>query len=364
MRKRKNILSDATNPAAKPPDEPAAQLLEWYDRHRRVLPWRAAPGETPNPYRVWLSEIMLQQTTVAAVKPYYEKFLRLFPDIHALSAAPDDDVMTAWAGLGYYSRARNLLKCARLLVAERDGLFPNTETDLLKLPGIGPYTAAAMAAIAFNRPAVPVDGNIERVVARFHALTTPPPELKAEVKTHAAALLPTVASHNRSGDLAQAMMDLGATVCTPKCPNCLLCPWQEACRARRQGMAETLPLRAPKKPKPDRSGTVWWLENKRGEVLMQRRPDKGLLGGMMAVPSTGWDSDNDTALPDRLEGWTALPGEVAHVFTHFRLSLKVKTRTAPKGFRKPADYEWVHPKDFPDTALPGVMRKVVSHVLG
>ena len=356
MPKRKNNLVKM---------QAAQKILGWYDRHRRVLPWRALPDETPDPYRVWLSEIMLQQTTVVTVKPYYENFLHLFPTLHDLAAAPDDAVMTAWAGLGYYSRARNLLKCARTLVAKHNGIFPQSESALLTLPGIGPYTAAAIAAIAFNQQAAPVDGNIERVLARLLALTTPLPKLKTEVKTFAAQLLEPDAPHNRPGDIAQAMMDLGATICTPKRPNCLLCPWQEDCTAKHQGIAETLPRRAPKKPKPERQGTVWWLENEKGEVLMHRRPEKGLLGGMMMLPSAGWDADNDSTLPDILpQDWTPLAGSVVHVFTHFRLTLKVECLTAPKGFRKPTSYKWVHPRDFPDTALPSVMRKVITHVLG
>lgn len=354
----------------------AQKLLGWYDCHRRVLPWRALPDEAPDPYRVWLSEIMLQQTTVVTVKPYYEKFLNLFPTIHDLAAAPDDKVMTAWAGLGYYTRARNLLKCARTLVAERNGIFPQSESALLSLPGIGPYTAAAIAAIAFNQQAAPVDGNIERVLARLLALNTPLPKLKAEVKTFATQLLEPEAPHNRPldnrpGDIAQAMMDLGATICTPKRPNCLLCPWQEDCAAKHQGIEETLPRRAPKKPKPERQGTIWWLENEKGEVLMHRRPKKGLLGGMMMLPSAGWDPDNDSTLRDILpQDWTPLAGSVVHVFTHFRLTLKVERlaitppTSAPPHFDPPPAHIWVHPKDFHDTALPSVMRKVVTHVLG
>lgn len=340
-------------------------ILTWYDRHARRLPWRAQAGETADPYRVWLSEIMLQQTTVATVKPYFEKFCTLFPAVHDLAAAADDEVMAAWAGLGYYSRARNLLKCARLVVAEHGGVFPDSEAELLKLPGIGPYTAAAIAAIAFNRAAAPVDGNIERVLARLYALTTPLPALKTEIKACAENLVP----QDRPGDFAQAMMDLGATLCTPKRPNCLLCPWQAGCAAHRQGIAETLPRRAPKKPKPERSGVVWWLENHHGEVLMYRRPDRGLLGGMLMFPSSGWDAANDTNLTAQLSpamqaNWTALPGTVVHVFTHFRLTLNVQAQTAPKGFRKPQGYQWVHPKNFQTRALPSVMKKVVGLVLG
>ena len=343
---------------------PAELLLDWYDAHARSLPWRAKPDEKPEPYYVWLSEIMLQQTTVTTVKPYFERFLTLFPTVLDLAAAEDDAVMAAWAGLGYYSRARNLLKCARLVVADYGGQFPDTEDALLKLPGIGPYTAAAIAAIAFNRPAAPVDGNIERVLARLFDLHTPLPALKAEVKEQNQKLVPQA----RPGDFAQAMMDLGATLCTPKRPDCLICPWREICQARAKGTAELLPKKAPKKPKPERSGTVFWLENQNGEVLMARRPDKGLLGGMRVFPSTGWDTPNNSTLPDKLpaemqKGWTKLDAEVVHVFTHFRLTLTVQAQTVPKGWRKPDGFDWVAPRDFDSQALPSVMIKVAKAVL-
>ena len=356
-------------------------LLDWYDRHRRQMPWRAARGTTPDPYHVWLSEVMLQQTTVATVKPYFEKFLRLFPTLAELAAAPDDDVLTAWAGLGYYSRARNLLKCARAVVAEHGGALPADEAALLALPGIGPYTAAAIAAIAFGLPTAPVDGNIERVLARVYGLTTPLPKLKQEVRPLMVQLVDGV-PHGRAGDFAQGLMDLGSGICTPKRPHCGVCPLRAGCVAAAEGTAETLPRRAPKKPKPERRGTIYWLENAQGAVLMVRRPERGLLGGMLAFPSTGWDAENDTTLPALLpDGWQAVCGEVVHVFTHFRLTLRVQRQRAPKGFRKPAGgggvsagmakdsgggaaggatYEWVMPHDFPNRALPSVMRKVVA----
>ncbi len=346
--------------------DPVSALLDWYDENARSLPWRAPRTIAPDPYHVWLSEIMLQQTTVTTVKPYFEKFLTLFPTVEALAAAQDDAVMAAWAGLGYYSRARNLLNCARLIANTHAGRFPDTEAELLGLPGIGPYTAAAIAAIAFNRQAAPVDGNIERVLARLYALETPLPEVKVQVKAKNEALVP----QDRPGDFAQAMMDLGATICTPKRPNCLLCPWQGICAARKKGLAETLPKRAPKKPKPHRTGTIYWLENAKGEVLLHRRPDKGLLGGMLCFPSNGWDAANDSPLPTLLgnrqasqNGWTQLEAEVVHVFTHFRLTLNVQARTAPKGFRKPADHIWLHPRAFDTAALPSVMMKVAKAVL-
>ena len=234
----------------------------------------------------------------------------------------------------------------------------------MALPGIGPYTAAAIVAIAFNQPAAPVDGNIERVLSRLYKLQTPMPALKAEVKQANAKLVPK----DRPGDFAQAMMDLGATICTPKRPDCPTCPWAEICAARAANIADTLPKRAPKKPKPARSGSVFWLENARGDVLMARRPDKGLLGGMLVFPSTGWDTPNNSRLPTLLpaamqEGWTPLEGEIVHVFTHFRLTLRVLAQTAPKGWRKPAGFEWVHPKKFTGEALPSVMMKVAKAVL-
>ena len=251
-----------------------------------------------------------------------------------------------------------------MVVADYRGRFPDNEDSLLKLPGIGPYTAAAIAAIAFNQPAAPVDGNIERVLARLFDLHTPLPALKSEIKAENQKLVP----HARPGDFAQAMMDLGATLCTPKRPDCLICPWREICQARGKGTAELLPKKAPKKPKPERSGTVFWLENQKGEVLMARRPDKGLLGGMRVFPSTGWDAPNNSSLPDRLPadmqtGWTKLDTEVVHVFTHFRLTLIIQAQTAPKGWRKPHGFDWVSPRDFDSHALPSVMMKVAKAVL-
>ena len=359
-----------TTPTASPTETaPASALLDWYDAHARDLPWRILPaaarkGAKPDPYRIWLSEIMLQQTNVTTVRPYYEKFLALFPTVQALAAAPDEQVMAAWAGLGYYSRARNLVKCARAVVANFEGRFPDTEEQLLSLPGIGPYTAAAIAAIAFNQPAAPVDGNIERVLSRLYNLQTPMPALKAEVKQANAKLVPK----DRPGDFAQAMMDLGASLCTPKRPNCLICPWRAPCLARQAGIEESLPIRAPKKPKPERQGTVFWLENAKGHVLMARRPDKGLLGGMLVFPSLGWDAPNESRLPELLppdckDMWTPLEGEVVHVFTHFKLTLSIVAQTAPKGFRAPTGFQWVAPKAFAQEALPSVMTKIWKTVL-
>src|SRR5262245_39419565 len=268
----------ASGVAERQPD--AAALLAWYDRHRRVLPWRAAPGETPDPYRVWLSEIMLQQTTVKAVGPYYVRFLKRFPTVERLAAAPLDDVLKAWAGLGYYARGRNRHAGGRAMVAQDGGKFPDTEEGLQKLPGIGPYTAAAIAAIAFDRPAVAVDGNVERVIARLCAIDEPLSAAKPRIREVAARMTPS----RRPGDFAQAMMDLGATICTPKQPACILCPWNEACAALRHGAPETFPRKAPKAERPLRRGAAFVAVRADGFLLVRTRPEKGLLGGMTEVP--------------------------------------------------------------------------------
>ncbi len=261
-------------------------MLAWYDRHARALPWRVPPrsGAQADPYRVWLSEIMLQQTTVAAVAPYYRRFLERWPTIETLAAAIREDVLAAWAGLGYYTRARKLHECAVVVAGNYGGRFPETEAELLELPGIGPYTAAAIAAIAFGQKATVVDGNVERVIARLFAIETPLPDAKAEVRSLTATLVP----EDRAGDFAQAMMDLGATICTTKRPACALCPWTQGCAARLKGVAELLPRRAAKAERPVRKGVAFLARDKRGFILLRRRADKGLLGGMLEVPSTPW----------------------------------------------------------------------------
>jgi A/G-specific adenine glycosylase len=348
----------------KPSTADPADLLAWYDRHRRILPWRARKGETPDPYRVWLSEIMLQQTTVKTVAPFYSKFLARWPTVQALAAASLDDVLRAWAGLGYYARARNLHACAKAVVDRHGGTFPASLDALRALPGIGDYTAAAVAAIAFDAAAVPVDGNVERVVARLFAVEVVLPGAKAEIKSWAASLLPL----RRAGDFAQGLMDLGATICSPKRPACALCPWNAACVAFARGEQETFPRKAPKREGKLRYGAAFVARRADGRVLLRKRPEMGLLGSMTEVPGSEWahDFDAKTALrgAPRFRGktnWRKLPGTVRHVFTHFPLELTVfvaqvaRTAPAPKGTR------WVKIMDLPDEALPNVMRKVIAH---
>jgi A/G-specific adenine glycosylase len=340
-------------------------LLAWYDRHRRVLPWRAKPGETADPYRVWLSEIMLQQTTVKAVAPYFARFLARWPDVQSLAAAPLDDVLRLWAGLGYYARARNLHACARAVV-ERGG-FPRTESELLELPGIGRYTAAAVAAIAYDVKAVPVDGNVERVVTRLFAVEDELPGAKPDIHRHAQTLAP----ERRAGDFAQALMDLGATICTPAKPACALCPWMDTCAARRRGDPQSFPRKAPKREGRLRRGAAFVLVRADGCVLVRSRPPKGLLGGMTEVPTGAWgyEFDHADALKDqpRLESakprWRRLPGVVRHVFTHFPLELTVYAAEVPARTAAPRDARWTPIADLPGEALPNVMRKVLAHAL-
>jgi A/G-specific adenine glycosylase len=298
--------------AAKHSPSIAQHLLDWYDTHRRTLPWRAAAGETPDPYRVWLSEVMLQQTGVATVIPRFEAWIARWPDFASLAAAGDDDVMAAWAGLGYYARARNLVACAKAVVANHDGHFPGTETELRKLPGIGDYTAAAIAAIAFGEAATVVDANVERVVARLFRATTRP-----AVRAAAESITPSA----RAGDFAQAMMDLGSAICLPRKPRCLLCPLREDCAAFAAGDQEAYPVKAAKAAKPQRFGTIFWAQAG-GDVLLVRRPPRGLLGGMRALPTGPWTSEPPgTADAPLATGWTMLNTSVSHGFTHFDLQL-------------------------------------------
>jgi A/G-specific adenine glycosylase len=342
----------------------AADLLAWYDRHRRILPWRARKGETPDPYRVWLSEIMLQQTTVKAVAPYYARFLARWPTIGALAKASQDDVLRAWAGLGYYARARNLHACAREVVGRHGGKFPASLEALRALPGIGEYTAAAVAAIAFDAPAVPVDGNVERVVARLFAIEDELPAAKPAIKRLAASLLPA----HRAGDFAQALMDLGATICSPKRPACALCPWNEACLAFARGDQETFPRKAPKREGRLRLGAAYVALRADGRVLLRTRPEKGLLGAMTEVPGSAWAHDFDPiyalrSAPRLKTKWRKLPGVVTHVFTHFPLELTVFLAHLPRATPAPKGARWTPLSALPGEALPNVMRKVIAHAL-
>ena len=353
------------------PIEPeiAVALLAWYDRERRVLPWRSAPGETPDPYRVWLSEIMLQQTTVKAVLPRYGAFLRRWPDVEALARAELGEVLAAWAGLGYYARARNLHACARAVADRHGGTFPAVESELRQLPGVGGYTAAAIAAIAFGRRATPVDGNVERVVARLFAVAARLPEGKAEIKALAATLTPA----ERAGDFAQAMMDLGATICTPRKPACGLCPVRPGCRGYADGLAEVLPYREEKTARPLRRGVAFVALREDGAVLLRERPLHGLLGGMLETPSSPWKQAalNGTSVgrhaPLKAD-WQRLPGLVEHVFTHFRLELtvyraEVELDAKPNHAAEPERCRWLKLRELSGAALPSVMRKVLLHAL-
>ena len=323
---------------------PAETLLGWYDAHARALPWRTPPGAgtAPDPYRVWLSEVMLQQTTTAAVAPYFARFIARWPDVAALAGTDDAALMAAWAGLGYYARARNLLACARAVVRDHGGRFPADETTLRTLPGIGRYTAAAIAAIAFGRRAVVVDGNVERVIARLFAVEKPMPAARETLHGLAATLTP----ERRAGDYAQAMMDLGATICTPRTPRCLLCPLRAGCAGHAAGEAERYPLKIPKAAKPQRHGIAYWL-TAGDAVLLVRRPPRGLLGGMRALPGGAWDGSKAPPLDLR---WQPL-GAVRHVFTHFALTLEVRAATlvAPD---PSLDGEWWPIATLSDAGLP------------
>lgn len=349
--KKASTASNATLPAV---------LLDWYDRHRRAMPWRALPGQIADPYHVWLSEIMLQQTTVATVGPYFERFLGRWPTVEALAAAALDEVLHAWQGLGYYARARNLHKCAKAVTEEFGGRFPDTEAALLELPGVGPYTAAAVAAIAFDRKATVVDGNVERVMARIFAIETLLPAAKDEMRARAAELTP----ETRCGDYAQAVMDLGATICSPRNPACAICPWRDFCAARSRGIEADLPRRAPKAQKPTRRGVAFWAVAPDGAVLLRRRIESGLLGGMMEVPSTEWhETGGDTAAAIAAApvgaDWQPVTGLVRHTFTHFHLELTVLAARVPKSAASAVGGVWCPAGQFADYALPTVMKKVV-----
>jgi A/G-specific adenine glycosylase len=331
-------------------------LLGWYDSHARVLPWRVGPAEraegvVPDPYRVWLSEIMLQQTTVAAVRDYFHRFTRRWPTVRALADAEDSEVMAEWAGLGYYARARNLLKCARVVADRHDGRFPDTRAALMELPGIGPYTAAAIAAIAFDRAETVVDGNVERVMARLHAIETPLPAAKKDLVKLAADLTPV----HRPGDYAQAVMDLGATICTPRSPACGICPWIHACAGRAAGIAAELPRKTPKKAQPVRYGIAWIGRRADGAWLLETRPESGLLGGMLGWPGTDW-SEAPQGEPPVEADWRDPGAEVRHTFTHFHLRLALRVARLPLE-AAPSRGAFVPATAFRPASLPTVMRK-------
>ena len=335
----------------------SSNLLEWYDVHARPMPWRTPPAEKkagvqPDPYRIWLSEVMLQQTTVAAVKNYFNRFITRWPTVVSLAAADDGDVMGEWAGLGYYARARNLLKCARVITDEHSGIFPDDHATLLTLPGIGPYTAAAISSIAFDLRHVVVDGNVERVMSRLYDIHAPLPASKLELTAKAEHLTP----NQRTGDYAQAVMDLGATICTPKSPTCGICPWHEPCKARKAGTAPDLPKKTPKKPKPIRHGTVYLGRRSDGAWLLERRPNKGLLGGMLGWPGSDWidvTTPRPIGTPPTPADWKTEEGEVRHTFTHFHLLLTVMSATIGSN----EQLLFLGHNDFRPSDLPTVMRK-------
>jgi A/G-specific adenine glycosylase len=337
-------------------DPRSISLLDWYDRHRRALPWRALPGEVADPYRVWLSEVMLQQTTVESVKPYFAKFLGIWPDVKALAAAEDQALLAAWAGLGYYARARNLIACARVVAGELDGVFPDTEAGLRALPGIGAYTAAAIAAIAFGQPAVVIDGNIERVITRLAAISMPLPAAKTQIR----AVLEPMVPPDRPGDFAQGLMDLGATVCTPRSPNCLICPLQAFCAASQAGEATAYPVKAKKKPKPVRYGVAYVIHDQAGRILLRTRPGKGLLAGMSEVPGSNWqEGEAPPSIPPLAADWRIHNAHVIHVFTHFELRLEVRSARvlAPV---TPEAMRWVAVENLDGEPLPTLFRKVIA----
>ena len=344
---------------AQSPRRIRAALLGWYDQNARALPWRVGPAERArgvlaDPYRVWLSEVMLQQTTVPHATAYFLDFTRRWPTVGALAAAPEAEVMAAWAGLGYYARARNLIACARAVAKDHGGVFPDTEAGLLALPGVGPYTAAAVAAIAFDRPANVVDGNVERVIARLRAVETTLPAAKPELKTLASGLV----ADERPGDWAQALMDLGATVCRPRAPLCERCPIAFGCAALAQGDPETYPHKTAKAERPRRHGAAFVLIH-RGRVALERRPPRGLLGGMLGLPTTGWSGSPPTAAEIQRAAPAAAPwrslGMVEHVFTHFALTLEV--RCAQAAAADPS-LVWT-PIEEAGEALPSVFLKVL-----
>lgn len=336
------------------------KMLDWYDDTARVFPWRVSPcdkakGITQDPYRVWLSEVMLQQTTTVTVRSYFEIFIKKWPTVEALASARDEDILEQWAGLGYYARARNLIKCARYVSQELNGVFPHKIEDLLLLPGVGPYTAAAIAAIAFDVPAVVVDGNIERVISRKEAILEEISKSRPEIAKCASVYTP----ENRPGDYAQALMDLGATVCTPRNPSCSVCPWNECCKGYSLGIQSTLPRKAPKKIKPTRFGYAFTVRGPSKEWGLERRPDKGLLGGMEGVLTSEWLDEYPVFSPPFLSNWT-FKGEIKHTFTHFHLFLKVYESEPLDISHWPNSLRVISDQEMNNLGIPTLMRKVVD----
>ncbi|MGL4637463.1 MAG: A/G-specific adenine glycosylase [Beijerinckiaceae bacterium] len=353
------IIQSSTEAKGKPLPA-AANLLQWYDRHARVLPWRSVGGEMPDPYRVWISEIMLQQTTVQAVKAYFIAFTSRWPTVQALAAAPVEEVMKMWAGLGYYSRARNLHACARTVVEKHGGVFPRDEATLQTLPGIGVYTSAAISAIAYNQRAVVVDGNVERVIARLFQVEEALPAAKPVIRAHTDALTPD----QRPGDFAQAMMDLGATVCTPRKPSCAICPYLGSCEAQRNSDPEIYPRKIAKSEKPLRRGAAFLVWRADGALLVRTRPPKGLLGGMTEVPGTDWLAAapvwlNPQGAPFAAD-WQRSSRVVRHVFTHFPLELSVFRTMVTMHTKAPAEMRWLAGSEIASDAFPTVFRKVLA----
>lgn len=356
-KQRQSVIA---RPCAGPWADCAGALLAWYTLNRRDLPWRAQPGKAADPYRVWLSEIMLQQTAVAAAKPYFAAFLARWPTVEDLARANASEVMRQWAGLGYYSRVRNLLACARIVVEDFGGRFPDSEAALLSLPGIGPYTAAAIAAIAFGQPAAAVDGNIERVAARLFAVETPLPAAKACIKEKTRRLVP----QHRPGDFTQAMMDLGATICLPRNPSCRLCPLRKFCQAYASGIQENLPRKKIPRKRPIRFGACFFVQRKDGALLLRTRPPRGLLGGMTELPGTAWEARLDLSeavkqAPLRAD-YRTLERQVAHSFSHFALRLAIFVAEVPAGRRAPAGCRFVPRRRLGREAFPSLMRKVIE----
>lgn len=338
------------------------KLIHWYDKFGRDLPWRRLPGGTPDVYRVWLSEIMLQQTMVRTVRPYYDLFLQRWPTVEALAEANIDEILTAWSGLGYYARARNLHKCAQMIV-ERGNGFPRTVDEWLVLPGIGPYTAAAIAAIAFNQPVMAVDGNVERVIARLYGIEKPLPSARSEIFERGSRLIPA----SRPGDFLQALMDLGATICTPKKTECHSCPWSDECKALRIGKVQELPRKTPRQRKSLRYALAFWITDNEGHVFLRRRSETGLLGGMMEIPSTPW-TDKPWTLEEAIRQapvamkWTQIPGMVQHKFSHFDIEFGILTAHSKRARPKVEGGEWYRVSELSQHPLPTLMRKIVRHI--